>query len=181
MKIVKDIEGLPELFKVETNLLSNVIEWGMVITDNQIIVFKQVEGQVWEGHSDNARTVLEQAFPYASSVQLYEIFLKRVVFIVCDPSEELIIYVTDDFNLSLNQFYATLKYLEDMKVEDVIRNIEISFYDGDKEGEECSLDVLISKIKLKQPQFSDIDKRELIIGIPIEEYLLSSRKISSRK
>ena len=162
MRKVKDVSELPKLYETP-------LEWGMIITDNQMIVFAQEIEEEWEGHSENALELLKEAFPHASLDKRMHIFGNRIIFVACDPLCEFILYIPEDSNLSRPQSDCLLKYLEDMKHENAIKNIEICFYEGDKSEEECSLEALLALVTLKQPQFSDADHQEVIIGSPIEE------------
>ena len=180
MRIVKDVSELPKLFEIPLGLFEMPLEWGMIITDNQMIVFAQETEEEWEGHNENALELLKEAFPNASLDKLMHIFGNRMVFVVCDPLLELIVYIPEDSNLSRPQSDCLLKYLEDMKHENAIKNIEISFYDGCKKGIECSLEELLELVTLKQPQFSELDSSEKFIGIPIEEYLCDNKKKKPR-
>ena len=173
MRIVKDVSELPELFEMP-------IEWGIVITDNQILVFKQgADAEEWEGHGENVETLLEQAFPHVTAEERENIFLERIVFMAYAPSK-FKVFVPKNANLSTNQRESTLKYLEDMKAEDTMGDIEISFYGEENRGVECSIDCLLDGVKLREPQFTDIDSREMIIGIPIKEYLQSAMQSKPR-
>lgn len=173
MRIVKNVSELPKLYETP-------LEWGMIITDNQMIVFAQESGEEWEGHNENALDLLKEAFPNASLEKIMYIFGKRMVFVACDPLLEFILCIPEDSNLSRPQSDCLLKYLEDMKHENAIKNIEICYYEGDKSEEECSLESLLALVTLKQPQFSELDSSEKFIGIPIEEYLCDNKKKKPR-
>lgn len=181
MRIVKDVSELPKLFEIPLGLFEIPLEWGMIITDNQMIVFAQETEEEWEGHNENALDLLKEAFPNASLEKLMHIFGNRMVFVACDPLLEFILYIPEDSNLSRPQSDCLLKYLEDMKHENAIKNIEISFYDGCKKRIECSLEELLALVTLKQPQFSDTDHQEVIIGIPIEKYLDTKGKSGPKR
>lgn len=173
MRIVKAVSELPKLYETP-------LEWGMIITDNQMIVFAQETEEEWEGHDVNALELLKEAFPNASLDKRMYIFGNRIVFVACDPLLELIVYIPEDSNLSRPQSDCLLKYLEDMKHENAIKNIEICFYEGDKSEEECSLEALLALVTLKQPQFSELDSSEKFIGIPIAKYLYAEQKKKPR-
>lgn len=183
MEIVTKAQ-IPELFKIEITPSMDLKRWGVVITDNQIIVFRRSDGDKWESHTVNTETVLYRAFPEASFKQIKEKYLNRIVLIVCTPLKMFIVRVPEESNLSANQHNSVLKFLESMKGTDL--DTQITFWDstitfqiGDRRTED-TLDDAIKTIKSMNPQFSDTNASEVIIGIPTGEYLCDEQKNKPR-
>ena len=167
MRIVKDVSELPKLFEMP-------IEWGIVITDNQIIVYAQEEGEKWQGHYSGADFLLRQAFPKASKTEIDGLFNNRIILIGCAPKEVLTVYMPTEHNLSNPQSDSLIEYIKDIKQSGAMKDRKTLFWDRKIINADFTVEILLETLQLKEPQFTDIDYSEVIIGIPIKEYLQSA-------
>ena len=175
MDILTDKTKFPELFEIEITPLMDLKRWGVVITDSQIIVFRRGDGEKWESHPVNTENVLYRAFPDASYEQMREMYLNRIVLIVCTPLKMFIVRVPEESNLSANQHNSVLKFLESIKGTDLGSDMDfegrcVVFKLGTTQYEE-TLDGAIEMLQGMKPQFSGTNLREKTIGITTADYL----------
>lgn len=176
---------IPELFKIEiTPAMEKIKDWGVIITDRQIIIFRKGDEEEWESHTINIWNELKNAFPNITSKQLEEKYNNRIVIITCTPMESFIVNVPSDSNLSVNQHNSVLKFLESIKGTDLGIDMDfegrcVVFNLGTTQYAE-TLDGTIEMLQGMKPQFSDTDASEVIIGIPTGEYLCDEQKNKPR-
>lgn len=168
MRIVTDMEEIYQLVNQPTN-------WGAIITDQQFIVFAQVEGERWESHAINYLKLLKSANPNASDATI-ELKGERVVFITKNALGWKTLFIPSDDKLSKNQLDCLLSFLQGIKGPFLESITKFLFLLGEEEPIFCTLKKLLLKLELMEPKYLDIEWSEKIIGIPIDKFISTKKQ-----